>query len=283
MGGFHLFEHNGRPCHPLSRSEVRELVENGDLFPPSKGEIMTWSKGDALSKGIVLLQTLWFMMQCIARRMEHLSITELEVVTLAYTIINVAMYGFWWNKPLSVGQPIRVFNTRLELTRKSGDGGEGMLGRRGWSQRLLTVIFGEGDEYTALANQQKVPTYWAGGPNKKQLGLAGVIALALAVIFGVVHFISWSSQFPSHLEQILWRASSIAIVCSPIIVCLLVLLDTLPLGINTSLAIVLPSILSILVYIIARVVLLALAFTTLRSLPPTAYQTVHWTTFIPHI
>jgi hypothetical protein len=38
-----------------------------------------------------------------------------------------------------------------------------------------------------------------------------------------------------------------------------------------------------LLYVVARVVLLVQAFMTLRSLPPGAYQTVHWTTFIPHI
>ena len=36
-------------------------------------------------------------------------------------------------------------------------------------------------------------------------------------------------------------------------------------------------------YILARVVTLVLAFTSLRSLPPGAYETVHWTTFIPHV
>lgn len=36
-------------------------------------------------------------------------------------------------------------------------------------------------------------------------------------------------------------------------------------------------------YLIARAILLALAFASLRSLHPDAYQTVHWTTFIPHI
>ena len=36
-------------------------------------------------------------------------------------------------------------------------------------------------------------------------------------------------------------------------------------------------------YIIARAVTLILAFTSLRDLPPGAYETVHWTTFIPHV
>ena len=36
-------------------------------------------------------------------------------------------------------------------------------------------------------------------------------------------------------------------------------------------------------YIIARVVTLVLAFKSLRDLPSGAYETVHWTTFIPHV
>ena len=36
-------------------------------------------------------------------------------------------------------------------------------------------------------------------------------------------------------------------------------------------------------YIIARAVTFVLAFTSLRDLPPGAYETVHWTTLIPHI
>ena len=36
-------------------------------------------------------------------------------------------------------------------------------------------------------------------------------------------------------------------------------------------------------YIIAWVVTLVLAFMSLRDLPPGAYKTIHWTTFIPHV
>ena len=38
-----------------------------------------------------------------------------------------------------------------------------------------------------------------------------------------------------------------------------------------------------LLYIIAQAVTLVLALTSLRDLPPGAFDTVHWTTFIPHI
>ena len=40
---------------------------------------------------------------------------------------------------------------------------------------------------------------------------------------------------------------------------------------------------AVILYVIARAVTLVLAFTSLRDLPPGAFNTVHWTTFIPHI
>lgn len=47
-------------------------------------------------------------MQCIARHIEHLPITALEIATLAYTVPIVGIYTCWWTKPLGVTQPIRI-------------------------------------------------------------------------------------------------------------------------------------------------------------------------------
>ena len=42
------------------------------------------------------------IIQCIARKHEHLSLSLLEVHTLVHIICAVAMYGFWLRKPLNV-------------------------------------------------------------------------------------------------------------------------------------------------------------------------------------
>ena len=47
--------------------------------------------------------------QCIARAVEHLPVTHLEIVTLAYAAMNFVTYVFWWNKPVNVNRPVRVF------------------------------------------------------------------------------------------------------------------------------------------------------------------------------
>jgi hypothetical protein len=56
-----------------------------------------------------MLQVLWFITQCI----EHLSITELEVMTAAVATLNVMVYVFWWNKPVGVNQQFLLYSTNL--------------------------------------------------------------------------------------------------------------------------------------------------------------------------
>lgn len=69
-------------------------------------DIQDRSKNDAISKTLIILQTTWFVMQCIARWFSHLPITELEVVTLGFAMLNGITYGLWWHKPQNVGRPV---------------------------------------------------------------------------------------------------------------------------------------------------------------------------------
>ncbi|KAF7971483.1 hypothetical protein HWV62_21006 [Athelia sp. TMB] len=93
-GGYHGYDENAA-LYPLHPKTVVSLVEGGKLVPPTIEALADRSKGDVLSKGIAILQTIWFVVQCIARLAEHLPVTNLEVMTLAYTVITVAMYIAW--------------------------------------------------------------------------------------------------------------------------------------------------------------------------------------------
>ncbi|KAK0475636.1 hypothetical protein EDD18DRAFT_194519 [Armillaria luteobubalina] len=66
------------------------------------------SKGDALSKTISILQLSWFIVQCIARALQHLPITLLEMSTLAFTGLSILMYSLWWYKPFNVKYQISL-------------------------------------------------------------------------------------------------------------------------------------------------------------------------------
>jgi hypothetical protein len=59
-------------------------------------------------KLLVVVQTSWFVFQCLARWILHLPVTELEVMTLAFALLNIATYGLWWKKPQNVQVAIRI-------------------------------------------------------------------------------------------------------------------------------------------------------------------------------
>ncbi|PBK58901.1 hypothetical protein ARMSODRAFT_899957, partial [Armillaria solidipes] len=60
------------------------------------------SKGDALSKTFSILQISWFVVQCVARAIQHLPITLLEMTALAFAGLSMIMYLLWWYKPLNM-------------------------------------------------------------------------------------------------------------------------------------------------------------------------------------
>ena len=105
-----LFEGNAAKG-VLSPERFSELLTAGKIeFPTvTVEEIEDRSKADGFSKTITLVQTLWFVAQCIARRAQHLDLTPVELLTLSLAVLNGVMYFLWWNKPLDVRCPVRVY------------------------------------------------------------------------------------------------------------------------------------------------------------------------------
>ncbi|KAF7974338.1 hypothetical protein HWV62_12396 [Athelia sp. TMB] len=280
MGGYHFYNKNG-PRYPLSPKVVLELVRRGHLVAPTSDELANQSKGDALSKGVAIVQTLWFVMQCIARRIEHLPVTSLEVMTLAYTVITVAMYIVWWHKPLNISCAVRV--PEQEIEEKEVDKYTSI------GERFGVYIIGNQDSYVDLRECRRVPTFWAGDRNGGDAIIADIIALLVAMAFGAVHCIAWSDGFRTPLEQQLWRASTVTVVAVPpalaaVLVAAMLVEHIFALS-NELITIGIVSfyVPLALMYVAARLALIIISFTSLSMLPVAAYQTVQWTTFVPHI
>ncbi|KZP12328.1 hypothetical protein FIBSPDRAFT_836378 [Athelia psychrophila] len=278
MGGFYHF-HGDEAHHPASREEVANMISEGSFAPPNILAIKGRGKRDVFSKTVTVLQMLWFVIQCIARGIQHLPITDLEIATLAYTTISVAMYRFWLNKPVNVSHPIQL---------KRIEGPVLQLRHFHWPslEDVAKAAGGVQDEGVNLSELRQVPTLYAGKPEEHQISLANTIALAVGAVFGAVHCIAWSFVFPSQIEMSLWRISAGTTVAIPLgYVMSYVLIPKMPDGTQGGLKfmVIIVSMLAIPFYVMARAVLLVLTFTTLRDLPPAAYQTIHWMSFIPHI
>jgi hypothetical protein len=117
MGGFILYEGN-EPKGVLTNNGFGGLnpvldrfLKEGKFTTIKEEYIQDRSKGDGLAKALVIMQTSWFVIQCIARKAEGFAITQIELVTVALAVLNGVMYFLWWNKPLDVHSTIAVHDS----------------------------------------------------------------------------------------------------------------------------------------------------------------------------
>jgi hypothetical protein len=115
MGGFVLDEGDDTTS-VLTPRKFNDLLADQEIGFPliSEKEIQDWSKGDGLSKALVVVQTTWFIAQCISRKVQGLAITEIELVTVAFAFLNGIMYFLWWSKPVGVPS-VRIYRLNTPI------------------------------------------------------------------------------------------------------------------------------------------------------------------------
>ncbi|KAG2132692.1 uncharacterized protein EDB93DRAFT_1255111 [Suillus bovinus] len=294
MGGFMLYV-NGKPYCVLQPEHIRKLIRQKCIDAPTltADEINDRSKGNAISKGLVILQVAWFVVQLITRAIYRLEITQLEVGTLAFAVLNFLTYAVWWYKPLNVEcpHPVHWKLTESELKDYIDVSDTNEFAQFRFLPRVLRPII-ELIGWAGIPTSRKlqVPTF--DGSIKLNVSDRMVLqqaALHMATIFGGIHCMAWFFAFTTYQEQMLWRISAVAITCTPWL-CLSAYLVReiinsvrhIPDSAKHVIWGVICSAFAIL-YITARAVLLVLMFTTLRNLPPDAYKAVSWVTLVPHL
>jgi len=244
----------------LDRSEYRILV--------TKSELKDKSKGNALVDIFAVLQTTWFISQYLERWHAHQPRTQLEVMTLAYAVLNILIRGLWYKKPLNVQKPIDVHG------RASG----AIKLRKAdiWSD--IITFYPRGTLH--LREGTFIPRRWTSRPvTIFEFVTAGVIAY-VGLLFGGVHCLAWRFSFPTITEQVLWRASAVFCTASPVVAAgLLSVLEKVQ---PKPVFLIVIAVMSVGVYVICRAILVALTFTSLRASPAGVFQATAWTSLFPH-
>ena len=339
MGGFTLHDQRGTAVKVLEPEELEKLYNEGKVAWPSttEEEIQDRSKGDYLSKGIVLVQMTWFIIQCIVRAAYGLAVTELEVATLAFTVLSGITYYLWWHKPLDVRRSVPVYllpqlnqdpqspiNEEIQIPQQSPiipnpncrEPNSTSTSQPNFTriQRLPAFILKQRQEHgiffglayvfihdsllgfleaagemtgsSALHYSSPLAVHTFYSPwydmNFQNHFFAISFPIFIAVVFGGIHCIAWSFQFPSPQERLTWRISAAFVSGEPILYGLLIIIGNCQVALLTICVKALFISFTVM-YFVARIVLLVLPCITLRALPPSALMEIQWSSFFPHI
>lgn len=234
-GGF-VLQTPDFPAFPINATSIHYLCTNKWIQPPAitKRDIWDRSKADRLAKTIALLQTGWTLLQIVARATSGLSITPLELFTVAFVVPTVATTYFWANKPQNVAEPtvIKVDWLISDLLIKAGDAArEPYVDTpmdfvekpvwQGWFRRKSLLHYG------GLTRRplERIPNDYSPPP---PTGMEATIVWVISVVHATVHVLGWSFPFPTEAETIIWRTSSLVLLVVMVIGGLVPVLSTRP-------------------------------------------------------
>ncbi|KAF2478033.1 uncharacterized protein BDR25DRAFT_151913, partial [Lindgomyces ingoldianus] len=254
-----------------------ELLRDGRIDPKNlitKEDILDKGKADGLVKTVTLLQIVWVLVQSIARCIQHLPLTTLEISTLAYIPCAAIVFGLWWNKPYDVSVP-----TIIDMATYASPH------YRAVETEQYTIIPATYQTY-GMARQFRDAVVSSLVP----IGFGGWVSVVVFFLVGSIHLAAWNFSFPSPFEKWAWRACSlvltISIPFSWVLTRGVLRLVRLVLDMGEAKAIWLAGTIQgigVGLYVIARLYLLVEVFVSLRAVPKDAYDTPDWTRFLPHV
>ncbi|KAJ3479731.1 hypothetical protein NLI96_g8858 [Meripilus lineatus] len=278
----------------LRPSPIMEASTTPTLVPRiNEQDIQDKSKSDMLTKSIALFQVAWFILQLCTRYHENLVITELEIFTLAFCVLNFATYALWWKKPFAVdrGYAIRWRDCNWEVIAPPTHPCVKLTQVPCYRRKLATGALWWKKPFSATRGYAT----WRGDDNQE-----ATVTAPLPSPLNKARQIPWNHRFrkwmngPTNTDELAWRVCSICVTVLSVIVFLFDPLDDSFLGSirwvmwawkNKLLGRILfyGSSTAPLFYIMARIGLLLLVIRSLMYCPPSALEAVPWSQLIPHV
>lgn len=267
-GGIRVKNPDSDEIVPKCIESLRKAVESGQIKEPpvSEEELKSRSKSDGVVKLIALLQITWFGLQALFRAIQHLQVTPLEIMTVAFFVLAALIYAIWWNRPQDIEYPIIIKLQNAENRFETSQGLNFYTKSRG-----STKVWFTDEKYDAWINEDRQTL---------------IILAFIAPLFGAIHCLAWNASFPTSKEALAWRICAVATTSLPVVECvpfwLTSSLDVFENIMSEGFVLFLNLIL-VFLYAIARITLITLAFMSLRALPADAFQTIAWTNYFPNL
>jgi hypothetical protein len=286
MGGFVV---QGNP-DPLTIEDIPQLQRTGEinsLLNIKVEELEDKSKNDMFGKIIAVGQILWTLVQIIARAVQRLPVSPLEIAVAAFAICAVIINGLYWYKPQRVSTPITI---TCESHTEEGTHATFIEtpDEMDSEETELEEKEEEGEEEEEKYNQIR---FWIPLPGIDICYIWSSRAMRAAAIgtaiFGGVHVIAWNFAFPTKTELICWRCASVYSAAFPLSWEFLLGMQRAMEAHNVSeetnyIVRVLIEATFLPLYIVARLFILVEIFRTLFFLPAGSFVST-WASNIPHV
>ncbi|KAF4624131.1 hypothetical protein G7Y89_g14042 [Cudoniella acicularis] len=152
MGGFIARTGEG-VTWPLDANQLLYLIDEGWITEPmissqvllDKKDIDDRNKQNTLVRIFTIAQILWFLISCIARGRQRLTVTTLELTTVGFITTTIGVSVFWFNKPADIETQKRIdINATLpEILARAGrdDAYYCLFGLFSWGSNLVAWSF----------------------------------------------------------------------------------------------------------------------------------------------
>lgn len=366
MGGFMLYARDSDPF-PVDAKQLLFLIQNNFVDRPnlSRKTIADKNKVDGLLRIITICQVLWFAINIAGRRATHLAITCFELTTAAFIVCTIGTVGFWIHKPADVqtSEKLVTASSIADIVHTASicfpDACHRVPVQDATGLQRHEHYFGRTPLDFISRKEWHWSLYWSNWinilrhihinfapkklpvdrfENTRFLAVSPSIYFCWVIItagYGSIFIAAWNYDFPTPVEQTLWRAASISMLG-----CLVAFIITTEFAwsvypallrffnrgddyraprtrasaneevknqrsrfrgrlramaasvrnnsenkdpaLDAPIKAILASYVIGVVYCTSRTYVLLSDLLELRALPPSAYETVDWSTFLPH-
>ena len=191
-------------------------------FSIRRNEILDKSKESGLAKIVTTVQIIFFVLSLCARKARGLSISQLEILTLAFAVLAVATYIVLWDKPKDIQVPALICLDQLLDTVEDSRKVAKIIGRskksrdtlgsfhqsRGFDLDRLTLLS------TFTAHSSKILGFFL---FKMPYDTGWFLFFSSPMLLNArLHLLAWDFPIPSTAECIIWRTAAIMTLCIPV-------------------------------------------------------------------
>ena len=235
MGGF-VLRTSDNVCCFLDTNHIYWLLEHKAIsqtqfekrFLLDERDINDRNKSDIFVRVIAVGQAVWFCVNVIARGVQGLPVTTLEINTVAIVSNSILVYYIWRKKPASVesaeiinigmtlGEIISLEEDEEARTRSTATKPFAFIDRESWSLNLMYHYLRNLLKHLNPGPRRGSEEVFVGRRSENDVfpirGASLAIGVLATAVFVGINFIAWDFSFPTATEKFIWRLCCCGIV-----------------------------------------------------------------------